>query len=221
MIVSIGANLSLVLRWQRARGDERQQIKGFALFVGVAVSVFLIIEITGQTSFPQVFKSPLYTLAFYLAWIGYPVVIGITVLKYRLYNVEIVVRKTMLYLGVTASLVVIYLTSVTIFQNIFMRLSGEESQAAVIISTLMIAALFNPLCRRLQSAIDRRFYRNKYDAEQALEKFRSGLRAEVNPDDLCSQLIQVVQDTVQPAFTSVWIRSLPAKKWEQQSQDPG
>jgi len=205
LFVSLVANLSLVLRWRQAQGDERQQIKLFAFFGAYIVSLFLAVQLIGQFVDQSLVRSPLYIVSFYLAWIGIPLVIGLSVLKYRLYDMDIVIRRTLAYTALSISLALIYLASVTILQLAFAGLSGQRSQVAIVISTLLIAWLFSPLRRSLQHTIDRRFYRSKYDAARTLETFSATIRDEVELKQLLAYLQDVVEDTLQPDMVSVWL----------------
>jgi hypothetical protein len=208
---SLAANLSLVLRWRKASGDERQQIKWFAFFAGVVVSLFLVLEITGQFFFTDLFRSPAYVIGFALAWIGFPVVIGLSVLKYRLYDIDIVIRRTLAYAALSILLALVYLASITVLQLLFAGISGQQSQAAIVISTLIIAALFNPLRRTLQNMIDRRFYRSRYDAARILELFSASARDEVDMQQLLESLENAVDETLQPEAVSVWLARAPER----------
>jgi hypothetical protein len=145
-------------------------------------------------------------LGFYLAWIGFPVVIGISVLKYRLYDIDIVIRRTLLYGVLTVLLAALYLGSVTVLQLFFADFSPHRSPAVMAVSTLAIAALFNPLRRRIQQIIDRRFYRSKYDAARMLERFNESMRDEVELERLLASLQAVVEETMQPDGVSIWLR---------------
>jgi hypothetical protein len=128
-------------------------------------------------------------------------------LQYRLYDIDVLINRTLVYGLLTALLGVLYLGSVISLQSLFRTVTNASSDLAVAISTLAIAALFQPLRRQVQSFIDRRFYRHKYDAARTLASFQSRLKDEVNLDDLTGDLVGVVQDTMQPAHVSLWIRS--------------
>jgi hypothetical protein len=137
-----------------------------------------------------------------------PVAIGIAILHYRLYDIDLLINRTLVYGSLTAMLVVLYFGGVATTQAIFRTLTGQEQQPqlAIVVSTLVIAALFNPLRRRIQSFIDRRFYRRKYDARKTLETFSTKLRAETDLDALSDDLVGEVRDTMQPAYASLWLR---------------
>jgi hypothetical protein len=144
------------------------------------------------------------------------VAIGFAVLRYRLYDIDIIINRALVYGSLTAMLVVLYLGGVVTMQAIFRALTGQEQQAqlAVVVSTLAIAALFNPLRRRIQAFIDRRFYRRKYDARKTLESFSATLRNEADLDALNDDLVGVVRETMQPAHVSLWLRPETAPKRE-------
>jgi hypothetical protein len=137
---------------------------------------------------------------------GLPVAVGIAVLRYRLYDIDIIINRTLVYGSLTATLVALYFGGIVVLQRIFVALTGQQSTLAVVASTLLIAALFNPLRRRIQSFIDRRFYRRKYDARKTLEDFSVKLRDETDLDALEDDLVGVVTGTMQPAHVSLWLR---------------
>lgn len=137
----------------------------------------------------------------------FPISFAIAVLRYRLWDIDILIRRTLIYLSLTVSLVLIYFSSVVFFQVLLRTLTGEASPLAVVISTLAMAALFNPLRGRVQNEIDRRFYRRKYDAEKTLAAFSATLRDEVDLKTLSDDLLAVVKETMQPESVSLWLRT--------------
>jgi hypothetical protein len=141
-----------------------------------------------------------------------PLAAGVAILRYRLYDIDVIVNRTLVYGSLTASLVLVYLGGVATTQAIFRALTGQEQQPqlAVVVSTLAIAALFNPLRRRVQGFVDRRFYRGKYDARKTLEAFSATLRSETDLDRLGEHLVGVVGETVRPSHASLWLR--PSEK---------
>jgi hypothetical protein len=143
-----------------------------------------------------------------LSFAGVPVAVGIAILRYRLYEIDILINRTLVYGALTATLVAVYFGGVATTQAVFRALTGQEQQPqlAIVVSTLAIAALFNPLRRRIQSFIDRRFYRRKYDAAKTLEAFSVKLRDETNLEALNNELVDVVRDAMQPAHVGLWLQ---------------
>ena len=137
--------------------------------------------------------------------------VGFAILRHRLYDIDVVINRTLVYGSLTAMLALVYFGGVATTQAIFRALTGQEQQAqlAIVVSTLVIAALFNPLRGRIQGFIDRRFYRRKYDAVKTLEAFSTKLRDETDLDALTSEVVGVVRETMQPAHVSLWLRPDP------------
>jgi hypothetical protein len=188
--------LSLILRFYRSRGDERQQLKWF---VYAATLGFLAIGLAGET--PIIGE-----LVWLVAPLSLPVAAGIAILKYRLYDIDRIINRTLVYAALTAVLALVYVGGVISLQYGFRILTGGESQLAVVASTLAIAALFSPLRRRVQAFVDRRFYRRKYDSAKTLEAFSTKLRAETDLDSLSGDLLGVVHETMRPEHASLWLR---------------
>jgi hypothetical protein len=136
----------------------------------------------------------------------FPLSLAIAILRYHLWAIDILINRALVYGALTGALGLVYLSSVVLLQGVFRILTGQDSQLAIIVSTLAIAALFNPLRRRLQSLIDRRFYRHKYDAAQTLVAFSATLRDEVDLDKLTAELLAAIEETMQPTHASLWLR---------------
>ena len=192
----IGAAASVVVRFLRSRGIERQQMKWFVY----AVVPMLLIPTDGFL--PGIISS----VALSMVLIGLPTAIGIAVLRFRLYDIDILINRTLVYGSLTLTLVVLYFGGIVVLQRLFVLLTGQQSTLAVVASTLAIAALFNPLRRRIQSLVDRRFYRRKYDAAKTLGAFSAKLRDETDLEALRGYLTGVVTETMQPAHVSLWLR---------------
>ena len=210
----VGAASVLVGR-RNARGIERQQIK----WLLYASAIFFVGNFLKNTIF-----SPLGGVSWGL-WVGYllvalgglggPIAIGIAILRYRLYEIDALINRTLVYGSLTVALVALYFGGIVVLQRLFVLLTGQQSTLAVVASTLLIAALFNPLRRRIQSFIDRRFYRSKYDARKTLEAFSAKLRDETDLQTLHNDLVGVVRETMQPAHVSLWVRPEKALKGAQ------
>jgi len=147
----------------------------------------------------------------------FPIASAVAIFRYRLYDIDIIINRTLVYGSLTALLALVYLGGVTATQAIFRTLTGEQEQPqlAIVVSTLIIAALFNPLRRRIQAFIDRRFYRSKYDARKTLEAFSAQLREETDLNALSEDLVGVVRETMQPAHVSLWLRPEASPKGTQ------
>ncbi len=205
-IGTVGAVVSVVVRFRRSRGTERQQLKWF-LYAAAPI-----------VTFPAIGFLPLIVGGLLTGWVlvGLPTAIGIAVLRYRLYEIDLVINRTLVYGPLTAMLVLVYFAGVVGLQAAFRTLTGQESTIAVVASTLAIAALFSPLRRRVQNLVDRRFYRRKYDAAKTLADFGTRLRDETDLDALRDDVVGVVRNTVQPTHVSLWLRPDTAlKKGEQ------
>jgi hypothetical protein len=207
--------LSLLFRYRRARGVERQQLKWVA-FAAVLAALFLV----GQ----QLFWLIGLLISYLVGWdqpnlnrsldnllnVAIEVClyagVGIAILRYRLYDIDIIINRTIVYGTLSVSLALVYLGGVISLQGLLRALTGGGSQLAIVASTLAIAALFNPLRRRIQNFIDHLFYRRKYDAAKTLEAFSARLREETDIDALNSELLSTVRETMQPEHVSLWLR---------------
>ena len=207
------AALSVFMRLRHAVGVERQQIKWLAYAAAAWALGIIFNVITLAIDTPLWFERA--ALAYFtVAGEAVPIAIGIAILRYRLYDIDLLINRTLVYGSLTAILVALYFGGIVLLQRVFVLLTGEQSTLAVVASTLLIAALFNPLRRRIQSFIDRRFYRNKYDARKTLETFSSKLRDETDLSALSDDLVGVVTETMRPAHVSLWLRSDTSSKGE-------
>jgi len=215
LLALLASVISLIFRWRGSGGVEHQQLKWLA-YIGVSIAVALLGGVAsgyvwGEYSYPTVL---IVSVAIAGLTIGIPIAIGMAMLRHHLYNIDVVINRTLVYGVLTAMLAVVYFGGVTAMQAIFRTLTGQEQQPqlAVVVSTLAIAALFTPLRRRIQSSIDRRLYRKKYDATKTLEAFSAALREETDLDALSDDLVGVVQETMQPAHVSLWLKPDPPPK---------
>ena len=207
---------SLVLRYRRAGTEVREQIKWVAfaaLFVGVQFVIdigasLLLVPMTASGREPAWLA--LLDQVGFIMFAGVPIAVGIAVLKYRLYDIDVIINRALVYGSLTAALVALYFGGIVVLQRLFVALTGQESTLAVVASTLAIAALFNPLRRRIQGFVDRRFYRRKYDASKTLEAFSAKLRDATDLEALSGDLKAVVGETMQPAHVSLWLRPDPS-----------
>jgi hypothetical protein len=221
----LAALFSVIVRLRHARGDERQQLKWF-MFAAVPATVLgsldgldiIVANFTTDFMFQPVYilyTSGLIVPIVYvkvLALLVLPVCTYIAILRYNLYDIDVVINRTLVYGSLTATLVALYFGGIVVLQRVFVLLTGQQSTLAVVASTLLIAALFTPLKRRIQGFIDRRFYRRKYDVRKTLEAFSATLRDETDLGALSENLVGIVRETMQPAHVSLWLRPDKASK---------
>jgi hypothetical protein len=208
------ASGTLILRLRKGSWVERQQIKWLAYAAAVATGGSILVYTPPEALSARWVTSVGYVVV-ELGVLGIPISIGIAILRYRLYEIDTLINRSLVYGSLTATLVALYFGGIVVLQRLFVLLTGQQSTLAVVASTLLIAALFTPLRQRIQSFIDRRFYRSKYDAAKTLEVFSAQLRDETDLDALSEDLVGVVRETMQPAFVSLWLRpDLPSRRSE-------
>jgi hypothetical protein len=193
--------LSLILRYRRAGVVQRRQIKWFAL-AAILFCVPIVLDSLRLDPLPDVWLLLDEVVPFALLYTA----IAVAILRYRLLDIDLIINRALVYGPLTVLLAAVYAGGVVGLQYVFRALTGQESQLAVVASTLAIAALFVPLRRRVQALVDRRFYRRKYDARKTLDVYSTKLRDETDLDALNSELVGVVRETVQPAHASLWLR---------------
>jgi len=196
------AAFAMILRLRRSRGVERQQLKWLA----AAAAILPLASVSGVVLYYLGYDS----IAGFLAVFSIvPIFLaaGYAILRYRLYDIDLIINRTLVYGSLTATLAAGYVGTVIVLQRALIFFTGRESTLAVVASTLVIAALFNPLRRRFQAFIDRLFYRGKYDARKTLEAFSMKLREETDLDALGNGLVSVARETMQPEHVSLWLRS--------------
>jgi hypothetical protein len=211
LLAGVGAVISLFVRFRWATGDARQQIKWFASAAALTLVWILVFGQSTLRGLPGVIVD----LSALLVLPSIPIATGIAILRYRLYDIDRIINRTLVYGSLTVTLVALYFGGIVVLQRIFVTLTGQQSTLAVVASTLLIAALFTPLRRRIQGFIDRRFYRRKYDARKTLEAFSAQLREETDLNALSEDLVGVVRETMQPAHVSLWLRPEASPKGTQ------
>jgi hypothetical protein len=197
LIAIVGSSVSLIVRFRRATGEQRLQIKWLA-FAGAIVSVTLPVATVGS----DLWADAVSNIAIMISVLGLPVAAGVAILRHRLYDIDVVINRTLVYGALSATLAGAYLASVLLLQLVL----SPSSDLAIAASTLAVAALFRPARSRIQALVDRRFFRRKYDAERTLESFSARLRDEVALEALGAELRDVVAETMQPAHVSLWLR---------------
>jgi hypothetical protein len=214
VIAFVGTAASVVVRFRRSRGVERLQMKWFVYVSVVFVGGSILTSVIGVATGLRWLEQFSFVLSM-VALVGLPIAVGIAILRYRLYDIDVVINRTLVYGLLTLLLALMYFGGIVLLQRVFVLLTGQQSTLAVVASTLLIAALFNPLRGRIQAFIDRAFYRRKYDARKTLETFSERLRDETDLEALNSEVVGVVRETIQPAHVSVWLRPETAAKGEQ------
>ncbi len=214
--------IALIFHYRRAASAvQRQQIKwvvyGNSLEAAMLGFYFMVYFLFPQFSFPGPGGLAFFLVGNYI-WFGFiilfPLSLGLAILRSRLWDIDILIRRTLVYSLLTALLGLVYFGSVTLLQRLFSFFTSQQSTLSIVLSTLVIAALFTTVRRRLQDFIDRRFYRRKYNAEQALAGFASIARSETDLEKLSERLEQIVSSTVQPERAGLWLKASPADKKE-------
>ena len=209
-VVVIGSAVGLIVRFRRSRGQERLQLQWLTAAAG---GVAVIALATVLATFPEELSDG--PDPFWVQWMQQaellslaliPLAIGTAILRHRLYDIDVIVNRALVYASLSGVLVLVYLGAVVLIQQVLSPITAD-SDIAIAGSTLAVAALFRPLRGRVQAFIDRRFYRHKYDAAETLSHFAAGLRNEVDLDAVTRELMRVAQVTVQPAHASLWLRA--------------
>jgi hypothetical protein len=197
----VASAVSLIVRLRRAGSVERQQIKWLAYGGAVVVGAICV----GASIIPWSVQASILVMS--VALLGLPLFTGIAIVRHRLYDIDLLINRTLVYGPLTVMLVALYFGVVVLLQRIFVALTGQQSTLLVVASTLAIAAPFDPLRRRIQAFVDRRFYRRKYDARKTLDAFSNKLRDETDLEALSEEPVAVVAETMQPEHASLWLRS--------------
>jgi hypothetical protein len=201
-LVGVGAAVSLVRRFRRATGELRLQLKWFA-----ACALVLALAVgSGPVGLWSPWNGEVWVFAWELALTGVVVATGIAVLRYRLYEIDVLIRRTLVYTALAIALAALYLSGIYLIGRGLQTVTGQSGALAVTLSTLAVAAVFQPLRSRIQHAVDRRFYRQTYDAAQSLETFTSRLRDQIDLAALEAELLDIVQSTLQPRQAGLWLR---------------
>jgi hypothetical protein len=207
LFLLLGGVVSLAWRFKHAAYRERQQLKFLVFcFSFLVVSAFLRVTLTGsEVNLESPFER-VWSIISYMFWQAMPaIILAVTITRYKLWDIDLVIRRTVSYSVLTGLLALIYFGSIVVLQRLLAPFTGD-STLATILSTLLIAALFLPLRRRIQELIDRRFYRRKYDAAKVLEGFAATARDETDLDRLTAELLRVIQETMEPESSSIWLR---------------
>ncbi len=201
VVGTVGAVASVAFRLWRAQGEERQQIKWLLYAVSMMVG-----GVIGAAILPSPLSNVFWSVTL-LGFAAMPVAVGVAVLRYRLYEIDILINRTLVYGSLTVLLAWAYVGGVVGLQGALRALTGQESTLAIVASTLAIAALFSPLRRWVQAFVDRRFYRRKYDAAKTLAAFSARLRDQTELETLSDEVVGVVRETMQPEHVSLWLPS--------------
>jgi hypothetical protein len=208
----VGSALGVIGRFRRSRDRERLQLKWLAAGAGLTATLYLVFMTLGGAEHFGLWTPPAWVNTFddviIYSFALIPVSVGVAVLRYRLYDIDLIINRTLVYGLVTAVLALVYIAGVVGVGGVVREMTGHERNNLVVAaSTLAVAGLFRPARTRIQAFIDRRFYRSKYDAQQTIADFSAKMREQIDLDSLTSEMAAVVRDTVQPTHVSLWIRS--------------
>jgi hypothetical protein len=202
--------VSLVVRYRRSGAFERQQIKWLAAAATTATVLYPVGLFStgafGTSSGPEPLWQRIAEAAFLGAFALISISIGVAVLRYRLYGIDVIIRRTLVYAALVGCLAVLYLVGVFAIQAAVRSVSGQSGTLAVTVSTLLVAAAFQPLRTRIQRAVDHRFYRSRYDAARTLEAFSGRLREQVDLETVTDEVLGVVRHTLRPAHATLWLK---------------
>ncbi|MBW4436324.1 MAG: hypothetical protein KME04_04280 [Pleurocapsa minor GSE-CHR-MK-17-07R] len=206
-----GVLVSPVMRYRRATLHERQQLKWFVWWSAILFVPYLLFYLWAVTQYADIADAPPIVATIGNALVGViglfpPIAIGYSILRHRLYDIDIIIRRTLIYAVLTGILAIVYFGAIILTQQLLRAATGETPDIAIVLSTLLIAALFSPIRRRVQDVIDRRLYRRKYDMEKTLAGFQQTLRDEVDMETLKSNLVGVVSETMQPNKIALWVK---------------
>ena len=214
-LTMVASAASLVVRFRGAGMVEREQVKWLAAAAGVSAWIYLVdlcISVVAGGAGPEPVWRVLLDDAFVLSVGLIPVAIGIAVLRYRLYEIDVIIRRTLVYAALVSVLALLYFAIVYGIQAAVRSLSGQSGTLAVTVATLLVAAAFQPLRGRIQRAVDHRFYRGRYDAARTLESFSGRLREQVEIETVSGEVLEVVRQTLQPAHATLWIRPAESER---------
>ena len=205
-IAIVGCAIALIRRFRRSRGRERAQLKWLTAAAGVVGTAYLISAILNAFfGNPDPRWLELVSSVAVYSFVLIPIAIGVAILRYRLYDIDVIINRTLVYGALTAILTGAYLLVVATLQSLLQPLAGQ-SELAVAGSTLTVAAIFRPARARIQAFVDRRFYRSKFDAEATVERFSARLREELDLEALTADLLSAVESTMRPSTASLWLR---------------
>jgi hypothetical protein len=216
VLMMVASAASLVVRYRRARGPERQQVKWLAAAAAGVAAVYAVVVPVGAVVDPSSQDTPAWLsaaqTASLLSFALIPVAIVFAVLRYRLYEIDVIIRRTLVYTALVVVLAAIYLGGVALAGGALRSLTGGSGAIGVTLSTLLVAAGFQPLRARIQRAVDHRFYRARYDAARTLEAFSGRLRDQVEIDAVSGEVLEVVRQTLQPVHATIWLKPPEAER---------